>query len=509
MPSVIGRTAYGTCETFRNHNRKMKKFSILLAGALAMAAVSCDEAPEMPPMQANPQQPILESGDIAGQVEGVLVSTETFSLEDADATVPVFTVTKAEDLPAGATVTAVLELSGDASFGGKVEKLAMSEDNGVYSVVTDQWNAAHIKLFGKSPKVKTVYYRVPLYVSYDGTEYRYNGLNWYAASGTVNETCRDAGFVVYDHYYFLGDATTWELAQADVAPFVFSHSDADVYDDPVFTYTIKITQDEIDSKNGAIYWKIASQGAVDANSWDLVYGPEENGDENLVGTLVGDGAAQAGKIVNPGKYEFTINMEAMTYSIKLITLPDFIAVSSEANGWGQEGPRLYYTGKDDRPYFCGAARVNNVNEGFKFIWDNDWYGGTATSADGGTISAAQGNIVAPQDATQLYWFTVNTDAMTYTIAPVNVVGVVGGFNGWDAGAATPLTPSADLLTWSADIALSGEWKIVINGDWVMSYGGPDLGELTYDGGNISGYEGNYHMVMDFSGYRPSLTLTAL
>lgn len=485
----------------------MNKFSILLAGVLALTAVSCDdEAPAVPPMQANPQQPILEAGDVEGAVAGVLASTETFSLEDASSLVPVFTLTKAEDLPAGATVTPVLELSNDAAF-GKVETLGMSEDNGVFTVSAADWNTAHIKLFGKSPKVKTAYYRVPMYVTYDGTQYRYNSPDWYAVTGSVNETCMDAGFVIYDHYYFLSDATTWNLTAADVAPYAFKHSDADVYDDPVFTLRLEITQDILDEKNGAVYWKIASQGAVDDNSWNLVYGPEENGDENFVGTLVGDGAAQAGKFVDAGKYDIAINMEEMTYTITAVTRPEFVAVPSNANGWGQDGPRLYWSNKDDKPYFCGAARVNNTDGGFKFIWDNNWFGGRATSETGGIIDAAEGNIPAPADATNLYWFTVSTENMTYTITPVESVALIGGFNGWDVNNLLKLTPSEDLLVWTGEATLNGEWKVIINGDWTMSYGGPELADPTYDGGNFNN-DGTYAVTVDFSGNHPVITMAA-
>lgn len=97
--------------------------------------------------------------------------------------------------------------------------------------------------------------------------------------------------------------------------------------------------------------------------------------------------------------------------------------------------------------------------------------------------------------------------MTYEMTPVTSIGVVGGLNGWSADAPVELTPDATLLKWSADVALTGEWKIIINHSWNSNYGGPDLNEATFDGPNISGYEGNYTVTMDFSNAKPAIVVT--
>lgn len=97
--------------------------------------------------------------------------------------------------------------------------------------------------------------------------------------------------------------------------------------------------------------------------------------------------------------------------------------------------------------------------------------------------------------------------MTYEMTPVTSVGVVGGLNGWSDSAPIELTPDASLLKWSADVALTGEWKIIINHSWNSSYGGPNLSEATFDGPNISGYEGNYTVTMDFSNAKPAIVVT--
>lgn len=478
----------------------MKKFSILLLGALAMAAVSCDDnAPEMPPMQSNPQEPIFVDGDVKVEAAGVTTSTQPLTLEDytESAKIEVMKVTDMI-LPEGASLVCVFQLSSVSDFAkGKVVDVSTSISDGVVTVNANDWNAAHIDLFGKSPKEKTAYWRIPVYVDLGGSAYRYMGPDWYGAEGTIKETCMDAGFVIYSEYYFFSNSTTWEMDK--VKDYKFSHSDKDVYDDPVFTYVVTVNQAEIDANGGGSWWKIGSSVAVDTQDWNLLYGPEENGDENFSGILVGDGKAQSGKLTEPGKYRFTINMEEMTYEIEQLTRPDFVAVPSNANGWNQGGPRLYYTNDDSKPWFVGAARVNNNDGGFKFIWDDTWYGGA-----NGVIDAAGGNIPAPEDATALYWFTVNTYAMTYTITPITSLGVIGG---GDWNNQKNLTPSDDQLTWEGDVQISGEWKIRMNETWDMNYGG-DMDAAEFNGGNFAGLEGTYHVTVDFSGNRPKVTAVA-
>lgn len=476
----------------------MKRLSIFLFGALAVAATSCDEAPAVPPMQETSQPGILAEGAINGEATGVLASSAVFNMESVkeNPLVEVIRINEQEgELPEGAVVSAEMQLASTASF-ENAKTLAVEITDGVGYINANDWHEAHLALFGKSPKEKSAYWRIPLFVTLNGTTYRYNNTDWYAASGSLKETCMDAGFVVYDGYYLLGNATTWDLTAA--SEFKFSHSSKDVYDDPVFTYTVEVTQDVIDANGGGCYWKIAAQPSIDNNNWDTIYGPEVDGDDNLAGMLT-DANPGAGKISEAGKYRLTINMEEMTYNFELLLRPEFVAVPSNANGWGQDGARLYWSNKDDKPYFCGAATVNNTDGGFKFIWDNNWYGG----ADG-IIDAAGGNIPAPIDETRLYWFTVSTDDMTYTITEVETLGVIGGGN-WSAS--RNLTPSADYLTWEGDVEISGEWKLIFNNNWSMNYGG-STDEPVFDGANINSGDGLMHVVVSFAGNTPTITVTA-
>ncbi len=474
-----------------------------MLGALAMAAASCDDkSPEVPAMQANPQEPILAAGDIEAVVIGPLAETGVFALETAPVNVEVVTTTATADLPEGATVRYVFELANSADF-TSVKEVPVTMNSGVAVVSSADWNEAHIALFGKSPKEKTAYWRIPVYVDLDGTSYRYSSTDYYAAQGSIVETCKDAGFTISSAYYFVGTLNGWSIAAADAAPFKFDHSAADVYDDPVFTLKIEITEEQLEEAGYQIWWKIASQEAIDDQNWDILYGPEENGDENLAGMLFGDGAGQSGVITESGKFNVVINMEEMTYDIQPILLPDYVAVPSNANGWGEGGPRLWYTNNETKPYFYGCAVVNNTDGGYKFIWDGTWIG--FDESTGKLSPSASDNIRAPKDANTLYWFTVNTVDMTYTIDEVTSIGVIGDFNSWAAD--VNMTPDATLLKWSADVNLSGAWKIRVNENWDINYGG-DIANPVLDGDNFSGFDGLCTVTIDFSNNAPIVTVVA-
>lgn len=508
----------------------MKKLSIFLLGALGMlAATSCEEKIEPAIPQANPQEPILTVQDIITEKAGVLASTGVLNLEDyraEGATLEVIDLIDATNLPKGATISYKVEFSNDATFARNYTVNTTEGADGKYYVSASDWNDAHLYLFGKSPKVKVAFYRVPAYVNLDGSDYRLNSADYYVAEGTIEETCMDNGFTISDAYYFLSDATSWSLGDATVMDeFKFEHSDADVYDDPVFTFKFKITEEILAEKNGGIYWKICSQEGMDINDWATgIYGPEDNGDENLDGILV-DTNAQAGLLTEAGTYRLTINMEEMTYSFELLLQPDILYTPGGANGWAQTAS-AYLQLNETKGYY-GLTPIDD--QGFKVCTENSWddaytYGAAdATPALSGTLAlgqAAAGNIMVP--ATALYWVSVQFDPTsyaltTYALTEVTQVGVIGSFaaSGW--GSDVVMT-SADNATWTADLTLAAgdQFKFRFNENWDFNFGGTlsaVTGSSNYnancvlDGDNYTVAEaGNYTLTLNLLGGVPTATL---
>lgn len=502
----------------------MKKLSIFLLGALGMlASTSCDDKIEPAIPQSNPQEPILAAGDVVSSAAGVLATPSTvLTLENyrADgAVIPVVKLDETKELPEGAVVGYKFQISDTEDFKRNVILDVTEGADKTFGVNAQQWNDAHLYLFGKSPKVKKAYYRIPVYVNVDGSDYRYESTDFYAVSGSIEETCMDMGFTISDAYYFLSDATAWALGDMSVMEaFKFEHSEADVYDDPVFTFKFEITEDMFLNADGTskdgIYWKIASQEGMTLADWATgIYGPETNGDDNLEGVLV-DVNAQAGKLTEAGKYKLTINMEEMTYIFELLLQPEFLYTPGGANGWNQANSawmQLHAT--------KGYYGLFPVDGGFKVCeeqnWDNEttWGASSEDPALEGTFLLGQEgkNITVP--ANGLYWMfaqfdPASYDLTTYTLTEVTTVGMIGSFaaSGW--GSDVLMTSADNGATWTADVtfAAGDEFKFRFNGNWDYNYGGA-LTQLTLDGDNIQIAEaGTYTVTLSLQPGVPTATL---
>ena len=498
----------------------MKKFSIYLLGALAMAFTACEDAPDTPPMQANPQEPVLEGTNVKVEAAGVLANAgETVTLENYSGEEAVQVLTEAEltDLPEGAKMSYVFELGKNEAF-NPVEEIAttVSEDGSIF-VDPETWSDAHVLLFGKSPKVKDAFYRVAAYATVDGVNYRIGGSDYYVAQGAVKETCMDQGFVIYSNYYFIGNTNDWGITAEATADFKFTHSDADVYDDPIFTITVEIPEG-INDGNGC-YWKIASQKAVDEGSWDYVYGPTVDGSEDVSGMLAEGNDAKAGKIANAGTYKLTINMETMEYTIEELKAPEYLSTPGNSNGWNKAASNwlglVKKTENDvEVAYNMGAAVLDGIFKlyaGDTETWDNAKTYGAKKDGDAivpGALEKPGSDI--PVETAGLYWVKVNTAELTYVLTPITTVGIVGGSYGWDAGLA--MTPSDDFRIWTADVTFDANtnWKFKFNGDpsWEMNYGADSGNQLKVDGGDITTKEaGEYTITISFAGNYPTYTMT--
>ena len=182
---------------------------------------------------------------------------------------------------------------------------------------------------------------------------------------------------------------------------------------------------------------------------------------------------------------------------------EYLCTPGDANGWSQSASSWlrYNEGKE---YNCGALLASGK---LKFT-DGDSWDDDKTWGDDGTVSGllAQPGENIDVASSGLYWAIANIDEGTYSIVPVTSVGIVGGLNGWSESNPIELTSNADQSVWSGDVDLTGDWKIVINYSWDSNYGG-SIDEPVVDGGNFSGYEGSYHVSVDFSGNYPMITLT--
>ena len=350
----------------------------------------------------------------------------------------------------------------------------ITANNDGYAAKADLQTAVE-RLFGKRPVMRTIAMDIEAYTMVNGQSIKS------VSSGTINVTLT-APFIA-SAYYLIGDMNSWS---AD-ALIQFTHSGKDVYDDPVFTATFNVTADNQ-------YWKIIPQTCLDAGGpWAIenapngVVGIEIDGDASFTGNLITD-QAKAGKIETAGLYRMTINMMEYTYKIEKLEFGEFIYQIGNDSGWSTSNPLR-------GPNFDGKYQGYYYLDGeFKFKpnadnWDNDYEyvsDGVLTTDGGPNIPGVTG----------FYQINVDIAAMTYSLQKVDVISIIGDFNGW--GGDVDMTYNTTEKCWEATATVTtGGLKFRMNHDWTISWGGANgdgsnFGNLTANNGaNLNVEEGTY------------------
>lgn len=280
-------------------------------------------------------------------------------------------------------------------------------------------------------------------------------------------------------YYLVGDLTEWGLD----TKLKFAHSDADVYEDPVFTLMFTTTKDDQ-------CWKIIPQGNVDkGNIWAVenapegVVGIEVDGDKAMSGKLLTTNSegnkAGAGKIAKAGIYQMTINMMDYTYTIKQIA-PEYYLVG-KLQGWSPEPKDKTCLMYAETPMVQSYTTQWNDDANLKIWLGSDWGDwnnayGSATMADANTptgnlkVDNKAGAIVCPEPGAY-YTFTADFSTMTYKWTKLEnqnptayeKVGLIGVGGDWDNDVdMTEVTPH----NWFIEKNIpEGSFKIRANHKW--------------------------------------------
>lgn len=411
----------------------MKKLSLYISIALAgLFMGSCSEDfKDWADPQTNPQEDAITipgfTATAAQAIDFASVTTDsvnTFSLSSAA-------------LPEGFTLgNARLELTPQGVE--NATKTTVNTDLNGKGAVADLAPVVE-SAYGKRPTARTFDAQVYVNAIKDGQAVLID-------AGKINLVMTPKAPFIDTNYYLVGQMTDWSLD----TKFKFTHSDADVYEDPVFTIMFTTTDDNQ-------YWKIIPQGNVDAgNIWAVennpkgVVGVEKDGDDAMSGTLLTTTSkgekANAGKIAKAGTYQMTINMMDYTYSIKQIA-PEYYLVGA-LQSWSDQNMSCLMTAETAMVQNFTTKWTGDANMkiwlGSDFgKWDNAF--GSA-SGDGvntaeGKLKAGGGAIVCPEKGAY-YTFTADFSTMTYKwtklanqnpteFKHVSLIGVGGKWNEGD------------------------------------------------------------------------------
>lgn len=314
-----------------------------------------------------------------------------------------------------AAATSVASQTLDATASGTIDSTALQ--------------TAVVKAYGRRPSER-------LFKAHVYSDVVVEGQALFVDAGEININVTPKAPHISTAYYVAGDMTSWlefdKLAK-------FTHSDKDLYDDPVFTVVITTTKADQ-------YWKIIPQENVDAgNMWaEGVLGVKVNGSTDTEGTLVTDNP-QAGKLAEAGTYVISLNMLEYTYSI---TKADSYYMVGGVYGWNAEAASklaFYCDGGSKASIttlWTGDANLKIWTRNDIGNWDVAW--GSVTDGD----NASQGDLISNNGQAFVcpekgMYYTLNIDMSTHKYswakcenqnpASFQNVSLIGSFNGhnWD------------------------------------------------------------------------------
>ena len=329
-------------------------------------------------------------------------------------------------------------------------------------------SAAVVSVYGKRPSARTFDAQVYVNAVKDGQAVLID-------AGKINLVMTPKAPFIDTNYYLVGLMTDWKLD----TNLKFAHSDADVYEDPVFTLMFTTTKDDQ-------CWKIIPQGNVDAgNIWAVenapkgVVGIEQDGDNAMSGKLLTTNSegkkAGAGKIAKAGMYQMTINMMDYTYTIKQIA-PEYYLVG-KLQGWSDKPKDKTCLMYAETPMVQSYTTQWKDDANLKIWLGSDfgvWANAYGAKDDGdnsveGKI-AGSGAIVCPEPGA-FYTFKADFSTMTYKWTKLEnqnptayeKVGLIGVGGDWDNDVdMTEVTPH----NWFIEKNIpEGSFKIRANHKW--------------------------------------------
>lgn len=443
----------------------MKIKSYIMAGLAALLLSACNEDPDPWQYQTpNAQDEIVTFGN--GSVSAVDVidfaNVTTDSVKVCQITAPTTNQTAY-----GTDITYTLLLGS--------KELPISETGFIAASDLKEYVEAN---FGKAPYEREIASKIVATIGSSTTATRFTSESFMVKAKLVAPK-------ISNNYYVVGGTLDWaESAKSKSQK--FSHSDTNVYDDPIFTITIP-------ASDGDTWFAIADDEACDAIANDNVW-------NKLLGTTSGNGNSGTSGMLAPrtelsddGSFKvdagakfikIVLNMMDGTYAITPLSFNEYIGVIGNHNGWGADEPIA-------SPNFDGIYQgYVYLNGEFKLRQNSSWADSdTWGLGDGaGTLSQPGNGNLNITDGEGVYQVDANLQTNTYSLTKVTSITCVGNHNGWNqADASQHMTYNKDLKCWEITTTLTNGFKFAMNDDWSVSWGGVNGDPAAYD--NLTQYSG--------------------
>jgi len=334
--------------------------------------------------------------------------------------------------------------------------------------------------YGKAPTRRDIEATVEMWLSNGTTTVKT------ATSETFTVSTLLVAPYISEHYYLIGAPSAWSPTETSMP---FSHSDTNVYDDPVFTVTFPVA-------DGQTWFAIADDKTVASGEWSDVLGCKEgNGNNGMSGNIarrtdLNDDGSWVINVDGDAKFvKMTINMMDYTYTLEKLNFGAYIYEIGNESSWstGHALAGLNYDGQ-----YTGFAYLNGE---FKYKpnadnWDGDYEMASGDAYEGTLTESGSANISAIVEG--FYMMSVDLVNMTYKHTLISTIGVIGDATagGWNSDVDMTFDSSDGSWNISNLTLTDGTIKFRANDAWDINWGG-DVNGLVANGENISVTAGTY------------------
>ena len=338
---------------------------------------------------------------------------------------------------------------------------------------------------------------------------------WLSDGKTTVKTATSAPFiikavpeapVIANNYYIVGGPNDW-AGSAAAKTLKFSHSDKDVYEDPIFTIVFDATE-------GDTWFAIGDDAACEA-----IAANEDGAWSKLLGTTAGNGnsgnegmldfrynLSDDGSFKVPAgakKIRVTIDMMAYSYKVEAVNISENYYIVGGTLDWAasaaSKAQKFSRSDKDvfEDPYFSIIIPANAGGDTWfaigddeacdAIVNDNNWsllYGNTdGNGQNGATGKLARRNQLSDEGS---FKYTTNSSQIkvvinmlegTFAISDVAPqFYMVGGLNGWSpegAGKSLLYPSSSSVMSYTSKFTGAWDlkvWNKVDLGNWDNCYG---------------------------------------
>ena len=452
---------------------------------LSMGLVACNQDfdTEFVP-QTNLPESLLQLSDVsvANSTPGTINLADYINEETGIAkAIPIGTVTVKEGaMPANTILKAEVEFSKDADFANSIVLDANSlEGTNEISVSPTLLQEAYFNEITRNPATTDVYVQTVLYTVTGGTSEAIVGKpgeNYFAQSAVKFTPLNKVQ--ISPAYYVIGAAGGWSADGARTQK--FQHSDADVYEDPIFTIIVDAGGDDC-------WFAIGDDTAIDAvaaGDWTQLFGTK-GASEDLTGTMdrrYNLGGDHSFHVTGAKKIRITLDMLEYSYKIEPVNISDAYYLIGGPGEWNAESAmtmQFSHSALDvfEDPVFTYTFEGNGGDMWFAFgdkdaidavaggTW-NKLFGTKGESTDLSGSFDRRYNLDGDHSfcvdgKAKFYRFQINLADMTYTIIPLNFQEYIyeaGVNNDWGAVAQPLYCPDGNGTYTGFFYAQDADWS---------------------------------------------------